>query len=126
MNKLELTKTTIYRNPLWNRLVSEVLPFVQKPGRYVGNELNSIHKIHDDKIFKVALCFPDMYEIGMSYLGMQILYHLINRRDDSLAERVFAVWPDMEKRMIEKNIPLFALESSTPVAQLDMIGFHIT
>ncbi len=126
MNKSDSVKISNYRDQLWNRLICEVLPFVQKPGRYVGNELNSIHKTHDDKTFKVALCFPDMYEIGMSYLGMQILYNIINRRDDAFAERVFAVWPDMEKRMIEKNVPLFSLESSTPVAQFDIVGFHIT
>ena len=97
-----------YKNPLWERIEREILPFAIKPGRYAGNELNSIAKYHSDDIFKVALCFPEMYEIGMSYLGMQILYNLINNREDCLAERAFAVWPDMEQLMREKNIPLFS------------------
>jgi radical SAM family uncharacterized protein/radical SAM-linked protein len=115
-----------YKHGLWSRLDKEVLPFVTKPGRYVGNELNSIHKGHENGILKIALCFPEMYEIGMSYLGMQILYDLINRRPDCLAERAFAFWPDMEEAMRQKGIPAFSLESSTPLAEFDVIGFHLT
>lgn len=115
-----------YKNPLWQRIEKEILPFVTKPGRYAGNELNSIVKHHNDDIFKVALCFPEMYEIGMSYMGMQILYNLINSREDCLAERAFAVWPDMEQIMRENDIPLFSLESSTPLRNFDILGFHLT
>ncbi len=115
-----------YKNPLWQRIEKEILPFVTKPGRYAGNELNSIVKHHSDDIFKVALCFPEMYEIGMSYLGMQILYNVINSREDCLAERAFAVWPDMEKIMRENDIPLFSLESTTPLKNFDILGFHLT
>lgn len=114
-----------YKNPLWKRLEKEVLPFVSKSGRYVGNELNTIVKDHIGRL-KVALVFPDMYEIGMSYLGLQILYHLINKRDDCLAERVFQVWPDMEKRLRQLDIPIFSLETSTPLAKFDVIGFSVT
>ncbi|MEE8417173.1 MAG: TIGR03960 family B12-binding radical SAM protein, partial [candidate division Zixibacteria bacterium] len=102
------------------------LPFVSKPARYAGGEQNAILKKHTDEILKIALCFPEMYEIGMSYMGMQILYNLINKRTDCLAERAFAVWPDMEKRMIEKGVRLFSLESFTPLKDFDVLGFHLT
>lgn len=115
----------IYKTPLWKRLEKEVLPFVSKPGRYVGNELNTVIKDHASRL-KIALAFPDMYEIGMSYLGLQILYHLINKRDDCLAERVFQVWPDMERCLRQLNIPIFSLETSTPLAEFDVIGFSVT
>ncbi|MCD6161734.1 MAG: TIGR03960 family B12-binding radical SAM protein [candidate division Zixibacteria bacterium] len=114
-----------YKNPFWNKLETEVLPFVSKPGRYIGNELNAVIKDHDDK-FKVALAFPDIYEIGMSYLGQQILYHIINSRPDCAAERVFQVWPDMEDVLREQKLPLFSLETSTPLADFDFIGFSVT
>ncbi len=115
-----------YKHKLWDILDREVLPFVIKPGRYVGNEFNSIHKPHDTGLFKIALCFPEMYEIGMSYLGMQILYHIINRRPDCLAERAYAPWPDMESRLRERKLPLFSMESSTPLSEFDILGFHLT
>jgi radical SAM family uncharacterized protein/radical SAM-linked protein len=102
-----------------------VLPFVSKPGRYVGNELHAIAKDHRDK-FRIALAFPDIYEIGMSYIGQQILYHLINSRDDCLAERVFQVWPDMESALRKAKIPLFSLETATPLGDFDVIGFSMT
>ena len=115
-----------YKHKLWNRLDKEILPFVIKPGRYVGNEMNSVYKRHEPGILKIALCFPEMYEIGMSYQGMQILYHLINRRPDALAERAFAVWPDMEEAMRKSGIPAFSLESSTPLSEFDILGIHLT
>lgn len=115
-----------YKNPLWNRIDKELLPFVNKPARYTGNELHAINKPHSPQILKWALCFPEMYEIGMSYLGMKILYHLINSRKDCLAERAFMVWPDMEARLKELGIPLFSLESSTPLTEFDVLGFHLT
>jgi len=115
-----------YKNGLWDRIEQDLLPLVSKPARYIGNELNVIIKPHKEGLLKIGLCFPEMYEIGMSYLGMKILYHLINRRDDCVAERVFMVWPDMEKQMKELDIPLFSLESSTPLNQFDILGFHLT
>ena len=87
-----------YKNKLWDSIENDILPFVSKPGRYVGNEYNVIIKPHTEKMLKVALCFPEMYEIGMSYLGMKILYHLINSRAEFLAERAFYVWTDIEKK----------------------------
>ena len=114
-----------HKNPLWHKLENEVLPFVTKPGRYVGNELNAVIKDHKDRL-KIALAFPDIYEIGMSYLGQQILYNIINQREDCVAERVFQVWPDMAQRLREMKIPLFSLETSTPLKQFDLIGFSVT
>ena len=111
---------------LHERLFNEILPFVTKPARYAGQEQNAIVKPHSESILKVALCFPEMYEIGMSYLGMHILYNIINSRKDCLAERAFAVWPDMEQRLREKNVPLFSMESHTPLRNFDIVGFHLT
>ncbi len=101
-----------------------ILPKVMKPARYIGNELNSIHKDHSDKI-KFALCYPDSYEIGMSNLGLQILYHLINQRPDCVAERLYCPWPDMEQELQKHDIPLFTLESWSPVKDFDILGFSI-
>ena len=115
-----------HKNVIWGKIEREILPFVTKPGRYAGGELNSIIKRHSDSLTKIGLCFPDMYEVGMSYLGIQILYNLINSRNDSLAERAFMVWPDMERRLRENNVPLFSLETSTPLKDFDMLGFHLT
>lgn len=115
-----------HKSELWPRIEKEILPFVAKPARYAGNELNAVIKLADDNLLKIALCFPEMYEIGMSYQGMRILYNLINNRPDCLAERAFAVWPDMEKRMKELKIPLFSLETSRPLREFDVLGFHLT
>lgn len=103
----------------------KVLLKVQKPGRYVGGELNSVMKDKNDIDLRYAFCFPDTYEIGMSHLGMKILYSLVNKRDDAWCERVFAPWVDMEEQMRENNIPLFALESGDPVKDFDMVGFTL-
>ncbi len=96
-----------------------------KPGRYVGNELGSIRKDHEGKL-KVALAFPDVYEIGMSYLGLAILYHIINQREDWVAERAFAPWVDAEEIMRKEGIPLFSLETHTPLNEFDVVGFSLT
>ncbi len=96
---------------------------VQKPGRYVGGELNSIVKNRDEVDISYAFCFPDKYEIGMSHLGMKIIYSLVNSRDDARCERVFAPDTDMEEIMRENGIPLYALESGDPVRDFDIIGF---
>jgi radical SAM family uncharacterized protein len=106
------------------KIERDFLPFVVKPGRYVGNELNSIHKDHDGLV-RIALGFPDLYEIGMSHLGMQILYHRINSLDHAVAERVFAPDIDAEARLQSLDIPLFSLESHTPLSEFDLIGFTV-
>ena len=103
----------------------ELIMSVQKPGRYSGGELNSIVKDKAQVDVRFAFCFPDTYEIGMSHLGMKILYSQFNDRDDIWCERVFAPWIDFEKVMREKNIPLFALESRDPIKDFDFIGFTL-
>ncbi|MBR6567377.1 MAG: TIGR03960 family B12-binding radical SAM protein [Clostridia bacterium] len=105
--------------------VEKILPLVQKPGRYTGGELNSVVKDKSKVDLRYAFCFPDSYEIGMSHLGIKILYSAANSRDDVWCERVFAPWTDMEKEMREKNIPLYALESGDPLTEFDLIGFTL-
>ena len=105
--------------------IRRILPTVQKPARYTGGEYNEIKKNLSDVRVRVAFCFPDTYEIGMSNLGMRILYGVLNNMDGVWCERVFAPWGDMEAAMREKDIPLWALESQTPVNQFDMIAFTV-
>ena len=105
--------------------IQKILLEVQKPGRYVGGELNSVIKNKDDVAVRYAFCFPDTYEIGMSHLGMKILYSVVNNRDDAWCERVFAPDNDMEEKMRENNIPLWALESGDSVKDFDLIGFTL-
>ena len=108
----------VYVDPVW-------LMHIQKPARYIGGEWNSIVKDHDTVDVKVALAFPDVYEVAMSHLGLKIIYSVINRRNDALAERVYAPWTDMEKMMREKHIPLFSLENKCPVCDFDVLGFTL-
>lgn len=103
--------------------IENILPTVQKPGRYTGGELGSIIKDKNAVSLRYAFCFPDTYEIGMSNLGMRILYSLVNAREDAWCERVFAPWMDMEEIMKCKGIPLYALESGDAVKDFDIIGF---
>lgn len=103
--------------------VEKILPLVQKPGRYTGGELNSVVKDKEKVDLRYAFCFPDSYEIGMSHLGIKILYSCANAREDVWCERVFAPWTDMEKEMRERDIPLYALESGDPLNEFDLIGF---
>jgi len=105
--------------------VEKLLERVQKPGRYVGGELNSVVKDKNKTDLRYAFCFPDVYEIGMSHLGIKILYSLMNSRDNIWCERVFAPWVDMEDEMRKNNVPLFALESGDNVKDFDMIGFTL-
>lgn len=108
-----------------NKRFEQLLLAVQKPGRYSGGEVNSIVKNKDDVDVRFAFCFPDTYEIGMSHLGMKILYSQFNKREDIWCERVFAPWIDFEKVMRENNIPLFGLESRDSIAEFDFIGFTL-
>jgi len=112
------------KNSDLSQKITAALSAVQKPGRYVGGEWGQIAPKPDAEL-RFALCFPDTYEIGMSHLGLRILYALANRRDDCSCERVFAPWMDMEQAMSENKIPLFSLESQTPVADFDIIGFTL-
>lgn len=105
--------------------VEKLLLKVQKPGRYVGGELNEVIKDKSKVDVRFAFCFPDTYEVGMSHLGMKILYSLFNSKEYIWCERVFAPWIDMEREMIKNNIPLYALESGDPVSDFDFIGFTL-
>lgn len=105
--------------------VEKLLLKVQKPGRYVGGELNEVIKDKKDVDVRFAFCFPDTYEVGMSHLGMKILYGQFNSVPYIWCERVFAPWVDMEELMIENNIPLYALESGDPISEFDFIGFTL-
>ena len=108
-----------------NNEFEKLLLSVQKPGRYSGGEINSVIKDKTAVDVRFAFCFPDIYEIGMSHLGMKILYSQFNSRDDIWCERVFAPWVDLEALMRERGIPLFALESRDPVKDFDIIGFTL-
>lgn len=107
------------------RLSDGLLKSVEKPSRYTGNEWNSVVKDPKDVKIRFAFCFPDTYEIGMSHLGMKILYHLLNERQDCYCERVFAPWTDMEAKMRENNIPLYSLETKDAIKDFDFIGFTL-
>ena len=102
-----------------------ILKTVEKPSRYIGNEYNSVHKALDDISIRFGFCFADVYEIGMSHLGMKILYHLLNTAEDIYCERFFAPWVDMEEQMRAENIPLFSLETKTPAKEFDFLGFTL-
>ncbi|MBI4180829.1 MAG: TIGR03960 family B12-binding radical SAM protein [Chloroflexi bacterium] len=105
--------------------LDKILHQVTKPARYTGGEWNSIIKDWDKTPIRIALSYPDLYEIGMSNMALPILYELLNRQPDVLAERVFAPWPDMEKLMRAEGIPLFSLESKHPLKDFDIIGFSL-
>lgn len=111
---------------LEEQINSEFLPFVRRPGRYIGGEINQIKKDLRSCELTVALCFPDIYEIGMSHLGLAIIYDILNNIAGVAAERVFAPWTDAEKILRQKNIPLFSLESKAALKSFDVIGFSLT
>ena len=106
-------------------LSDDILMKIEKPARYIGGEVNAVTKNLDDVQVRFAMCFPDVYEIGMSHLGIQILYDMFNRRDDVWCERVYSPWVDLDKVMREEKIPLFALESQDPVRDFDFLGITI-
>jgi len=105
--------------------LKRILPKVQKPARYVGGEYGQIIKNKEDVRVRVAFCFPDTYEIGMSNVGMRILYGLMNEMEGVWCERVFAPWGDMEDELRNAHIPLYALESQEPVKNFDMVAFTL-
>ena len=106
-------------------LSDEILLSIEKPARYIGGEVNSVMKDKEKVDIRFAMCFPDVYEIGMSHLGIQILYDMFNRREDTWCERVYSPWLDLDKVLKEKKIPLFALESQDPVRDFDFLGITI-
>ncbi len=105
--------------------VEALLHRVEKPVRYIGGEWNQVVKNHAETRIKVALCFPDVYEIGMSHLGFRLLYGILNRRRDMLAERAFTPWPDMQEALQEAGLPLTTLETATPLSAFDVVGFSL-
>ncbi|MDI6736318.1 MAG: TIGR03960 family B12-binding radical SAM protein [bacterium] len=105
--------------------ITPLLSCVSKPTRYLGNEVNSIHKDLSKDLVRVCLAFPDVYEIGLSHLGLKILYSILNARDDVAAERVYAPWFDAEEAMRKNAIPLFSLESRLPIKEFDILGFSL-
>ena len=111
---------------LTERVEREFLPFVRRPGRYIGGEINQIKKDLSQCELMVALCFPDVYEVAMSHTGLAILYDCLNKIEGIAAERVFAPWTDAEKLLREKNIPLFSLESRASLSSFDIVGFSLT
>lgn len=106
-------------------LPDEVLLAVEKPARYTGGEVNMVVKDPDACDIRFCMCFPDVYEVGMSHLGIQILYDMFNRRPDTYCERVYSPWVDLDKIMREKKIPLFSLETQTPIKQFDFLGITL-
>ncbi|MCF0145190.1 MAG: B12-binding domain-containing radical SAM protein, partial [Eubacterium sp.] len=116
MNKLQNCRTA---------LPDSVLLRIEKPERYIGNEINAVIKEKKQGQIRFAMCFPDVYEIGMSHLGIQILYSMFNSWEDVWCERVYSPWPDLEEIMRRSGIPLFALESQEPVKNFDFLGITI-
>lgn len=106
-------------------LSDEILMEIEKPARYIGNEVNSVMKDKSKIDVRFCMCFPDAYEIGMSHLGIQILYDMFNRMEDVWCERVYSPWPDLDKIMREQRIPLFALESQDPIKEFDFLGITL-
>src|SRR5689334_16957557 len=118
----------ILRAPMPRSLRAEyerLLPLVEKPGRYLGNERGAVRKDPDTVRLRFALGFPEVYEIAQSHLGLQILYDILNRRPDVAAERVYAPWPDLEAALRERGLPLVSLESHLPLADFDVVGFSL-
>lgn len=111
---------------LTERVEKEFLPYVKQPGRYIGGEINQVKKDLSQCELTVALCFPDIYEVGMSHTGLSIIYDCLNKMDSVAAERVFSPWTDAEKVLREKNIPLFSLESKASLKNFDIVGFSLT
>ncbi len=106
-------------------LLSGLLPRVSTPGQYIGSEWNVVVKDHGEVAVRFAFCFPDTYRIGMSHLGLQILYHVINSQEDMLCERAFLPEPDMQALLRAEGVPLFSLETTTPLARFDVLGFSL-
>ena len=106
-------------------LKERILMNIEKPARYIGNEVNIVKKDLDDIDIRFAICFPDVYEIGMSYLGIQILYDFFNRRNGTYCERVYSPWPDLDAIMRKEDIPLFSLETQSPISDFDWLGITI-
>ena len=106
-------------------LKDEILLQVEKPARYIGGEVNAVMKDKSRVDVRFAMCFPDVYEIGMSHLGIQIIYDMLNQFEDVWCERVYSPWVDLDQIMRKEEIPLFALESQDPIREFDFLGITI-
>ena len=106
-------------------LSEDILMQIEKPARYIGHEINSVVKEESEVSVRFAMCFPDVYEIGMSHMGIQILYDMFNSFEDTWCERVYSPWPDLDAVMRERHIPLFGLESQQPVKNFDFLGITL-
>ena len=106
-------------------LSDDILLKVEKPARYLGNEYNAVYKDPKKVDIRFAMCFPDVYEIGMSYLGIQIIYDMLNQREDTYCERLYSPWMDLDAIMRERHIPLFALESQDAVKDFDFLAMTL-
>jgi radical SAM family uncharacterized protein len=120
-----MNRQTIDPGRIHELLDQRILPYVETPARYIGGEVNAVRKSPANIEVSIALLFPDLYEVGMSYLGYQILYSIINRLDWAAAERAYAIWPDMQEQMRRHGIPLYTLESFRPVRDFDVVGFSL-
>lgn len=107
------------------KFLNETLPWVKKPSRYIGKEINSVVKDPKEVSLRIALVFPDTYEIGTSNYGLEILYHILNSQPDIWAERSYLPWVDMIEKMKERDIPLYTMESYTPLYQMDAVGISL-
>ncbi|MHC4145331.1 MAG: radical SAM protein, partial [Planctomycetota bacterium] len=131
---IEISQQSVYNavmstnqvTTLADRIEREFLTFVRKPGRYIGGEINQVKKDLSKCELTVALCFPDIYEVGMSHTGLAVIYDCLNSVDGVAAERVFAPWLDAEKVLREKQIPLFSLESKASLKSFGVVGFSLT
>ena len=125
MNRSVPPETSHYGTSPGGEPLDQLLVKVQKPARYIGAELNAVARDLAKVRLRIALAFPDVYEVGMSHLGLKILYSVLNSRADLYAERVFAPWPDMEEMLRRENRPLATLETGTPLSRLDFVGFSL-
>ncbi|MFW6139359.1 MAG: TIGR03960 family B12-binding radical SAM protein [Spirochaetota bacterium] len=112
------------KGSIFNR-IEPFLPYVSKPARYIGNEINVVRKDPSKVQMRMAICYPDLYDVGMCNLGVKIIYHLVNTRKEFYCERVFSPWPDFEKVLREHRIPLYSLETFTPLSAFDIVGFSV-
>ena len=125
MNDFPQVNIVVTPSQVEKMVCDKIIQKVQKPTRYMGYELNSVHRDWDTVGFKMLLAFPDVYEVGMSYVGFKILYNIINSNPSWVAERTFAPWPDMEDQMRANGVPLYGLESFNPARNYDVIGFTL-
>ena len=125
MNDSPQVKISVTPSQVEKTVCDSIIHKVQKPTRYMGYELKSVHRDWKKLSFKMLLAFPDVYEVGMSYVGFKILYNIINSNPSWVAERTFAPWPDMEDQMRANGVPLYGLESFNPARNYDVIGFTL-